>query len=305
MVVNLENHLIEHLQYTGPLTGLELKRALNADSLVLWQTCQRSSNLVTTRFGVRYLRLDCRVDGFARLSPSILREFLSYSVIGLVEHPETISSKVAEMAAQIEMVSQYKRKLAHRIVANLKKQLGSLWADNVPFCFILAGDIVYKMAHDVPRPERSTGELVKGSDIDLVVVLADDASDAVIEHLDDAMYGEKYRLLTSPALREEIDYVIKRMRRVREQLQFDTFKRMIACKILDEGLLLDGSEPLFFEIKTLLKTHGVTAKLAELAQKAQTFRSTAEAYLRHADPDTAKQESLALFYPAEESEEFE
>ena len=33
------------------------------------------------------------------------------------------------------------------------------------------------MAHDVPRPERSTGELVKGSDIDLVVVLEDGASD--------------------------------------------------------------------------------------------------------------------------------
>jgi len=29
------------------------------------------------------------------------------------------------------------------------------------------------MAHDAPRPERSTGKLVKGSDMDLVVVVDD------------------------------------------------------------------------------------------------------------------------------------
>jgi hypothetical protein len=40
-------------------------------------------------------------------------------------------------------------------------------------CFIIAGDVVFGMAHAEPRPEASTGELVKGSDLDIIVI-ADD-----------------------------------------------------------------------------------------------------------------------------------
>jgi hypothetical protein len=105
--------------------------------------------------------------------------------------------------------------------------------------------------------------------------------------------------------REEIDYVIKRVSRVKEQLQFDTFKHMVACKILEEGLLLYGSKSLFVDIKTMLNKHGITEKLGDLEKRAQIFRKEAEAYLLHADPDKVKRGSLYLFYPAEESEEFE
>jgi hypothetical protein len=137
------------------------------------------------------------------------------------------------------------------------------------------------------------------------VVLEDGASDDFMKSLDHAIYSEKYKTLTSSTIREEIDYVIKRVSRVREQLQFDTFKRMVACKILVEGLLLYGSKDLFVDIKTLLNKHGVTDKLGDLEKKAQNFRIHAEEYLLHTDPDKVKEESRYLFYPPEESEEFE
>lgn len=305
MAVNLEKKIIDYIKRKGPLTGLELKESFKEDSLMLWQTCMRTKKLVKTRIGTRYMRLDRRLDEFACLSPSILREFLSYSVMGLVDNPDLISKKVNEITSHIEMVSKYKLELAYSIVSNIKKQLDEIWGDNLQVSFIIAGDIVYNMAHDVPRPEQSTGKLVKGSDIDLVVVLEDGASEDFINNLDKAIYGEKYRILTSPSFREEIDYVIKKVSKVREQLQFGTFKEMIACKILEEGHLLYGSEDIFNEIKTLLKKHGVTEKLGELEKKAQIFRKNAEEYLLYADPDMAKIESLYLFYPHEESEEFE
>jgi hypothetical protein len=305
MVVNLENRIIDHIKQKGPLTGLELVKSFDEDGLALWQACMRSQQLVTTRIGKRYLRLDRRVDGFARLSPSILREFLSYSVMGLAEDPDPVSKKACEIASHIETVSKNKLELAHSLVSNVRKQCSDIWEDKLHICFIIAGDIVYNMAHDAPRPEQSIGEFVKGSDIDLVVVLEDSAPDDFIKGLDRAIYSEKYRLLTAPAFREEIDYIVKRMSRVREQLQFDTLKRMIACKILDEGLLLCGSKSLFTDIKTLLNQHGVTEKLGDLEKKAQALRKDAEDYLLHADPDRAKKESPYLFYPAEESEEFE
>jgi hypothetical protein len=46
----------------------------------------------------------------------------------------------------------------------------------------------------------------------------------------------------APHVREEIDYVVKDLDRVREQMRFDTFKRMVACKILQEGIFLYGGK---------------------------------------------------------------
>ena len=305
MAVNLENRIVDRIRQKGPLTGSELREALHEDNLILWQACMRSKNLVTTRIGTRYMRLDSRIDGYACLSPSILREFLSYSVVGLADTPGAILTRVQEIASHIDLVSKHKLELAQTIAANVRNQCSSVWEESLQISIIIAGDIVYHMAHDVPRPEQSTGKLVRGSDIDLIVVLEDGASDDVVRCFDDAIYREKYRLLTSPAFREEIDYVIKKVSRIQEQLQFDTFKRMVACKILKEGQLLYGSQDLFDEVKKLLKKSGVSEKLGNLEENARIFRKNAEEYLLQANSGELKKESLYLFYPHEESEEFE
>jgi hypothetical protein len=106
-------------------------------------------------------------------------------------------------------------------------------------------------------------------------------------------------------MREEIDYIVKKLDRVREQAAFDTFKRMIACKILDEGELLYGSEILFQTAKSILDEHGVKKKLATMQQEAESFRARAEEYLLGGQRDDIADEDRYLFYTAEESEEFE
>jgi hypothetical protein len=195
--------------------------------------------------------------------------------------------------------------LAHSIVAGLQERLSDRWPQEGRVCFIVAGDIVFGMAHDVPRPEVSTGELVNGSDIDLVVVADDQVATDFLQELDQAIYQEKYRTLISPSVREELDYVVKKMERVREQLCFDTFKRMVACKILHEGALLFGSQSLFEEIKAMLVTFGVVAKLDEMERQASIFRQQAELHLLHNDSMRIIKEDLHLFYTSEEREEFE
>jgi hypothetical protein len=254
---------------------------------------------------MRYLRLDRRIKGLARLSPSILREFLTYSVIGHSQDDAALSQKANEVTSHIEAVSRAKSEVAYRVVSSLVGKLESEIPIYRQVCFIIAGDIVYNMAHDVPRPERSTGKLVKGSDMDLVVVVDDQFPKASMDRLDEAIYQEKYRLLITPHLREEIDYIVKDLDRVREQLRFDTFKHMVACKLLQEGTLLYGSEQLFHLLKSMLRDRGVIQKLEKLEKKARVFRKEAEDYLLTEDPQKIKEESLNLFYPTEESEEFD
>ncbi len=301
----MERKISNHVKKKGPLTGAELLGLLGGDPYLLWKTCMCAPRLTVRNVGKRFLRLDQKVAGFARLSPSIMREFLTYSVIGLANDTEELERRARELLAHILQVSTGKRDLARGIVAAVAGQCTHRRIRNEDLCVVIAGDIVYDMAHDVPRPERSTGKMIQGSDLDLVFILDDRVPDEVMQDLDEVVYREKYRYLINPSMREEIDYIVKKLERVREQAAFDTFKRMIACKILDEGELLYGSEILFQTAKSILDEHGVKKKLAVMQREAESFRARAEEYLLGGHRDGIADEDRYLFYTAEESEEFE
>ncbi len=300
----LEKQILQLTEQRGPLTGSEILQATGEDRLLLWRTCKLSGALSLLTVGTRYLRLDRRIDGFARLSPSILREFLTYTVIGPSHDRASLLLRAQKITSHIEEVSRAKSQLAYTVIAALAARFEHALPLHDHVSFVLAGDIVYNMAHDVPRPERSTGKLVKGSDVDLVVIVDPFFQKELMEKLDEAIYLEKSRLLMTPHIREEIDYVVKDVSRVMEQLQFDSFKHMVACKILHEGALLYGSEALFHWIKRMLREYGVHEKLQAMEEASYEFRKKAEAYLLQENIQTVKESALNLFYPVEESDEF-
>ena len=301
----MEKEIVRVLKEKGPLTGAELLETLGEDALLLWRACKFSGQIAIQTIGCRYLRLDSKIEGFARLSPSILREFLTYSVIGLTRDQDSLASKADKVASHIKEVSRAKLELARNIFSTVLSRLENDVLIKERACVLIAGDIVYDMAHDAPRPERSTGKLVKGSDMDLVVVVDDLFPKELMERMDETIYREKQRVLITPHLREEVDYVVKDLARVREQMAFDTFKRMVACKILQESTLLFGKQDFFKSIKSMLLEPGITEKLMGMEEHAAIFRRDAEAILLREDPEKIRKEALCLFYPTEESEEFE
>jgi uncharacterized protein YceH (UPF0502 family) len=294
------------LSERGALVGAELREAVGAEGYALWKQCMLCDEIVVERVGRRYLRLDRKVEGYARLSPSILREFLTYCVVGLAERCEEITARKDRLAAHIATVSAAKRRLAERIVGEVGARLlppGSKEEDR--FCVLLAGDIVYGMGHDAPRSEKSTGQMVRGSDLDLIVITRDDAPQELTQLLDDAIYKEKYRHLNNPAFKEEIDYVVKPLERVREQSAFDTFKHMVSCKILNEAELLYGSPEIWTMVGRMLRERGIGDKLAEMERVATQARRDAERRLLEMDDSGLVGDELYLFHTSEETEEFE
>jgi hypothetical protein len=301
----MHGRIIDLLERTGPRTGAEIHRALGGDRFALWKTCMLSPPLAVARAGRRYLRLDRRVDGYHRLSPSILREFLTYTVVGLADNPAAIEQGRNEIRAHIRDVSRKKRELATSIMIDVAAPLGGGREEDKEYCVVLAGDIVYEMAHDVDRPERSTGEMVRGSDLDVVVIVSDEAPELLVQQLDDAIYRKKYQYLKDPAFREEIDYTVKRFGKLRQQAEFDTFERMVACKILDEGVLVYGSQEVFAQAKTLLSECGVVDRLRAMERLAVRAREQQEQVLLRGKEETLGRKDLLLFYTTDESEEFE
>jgi hypothetical protein len=301
----MEAEILELIKTQGPLTGQELLEHLKVDKLLLWRTCRTSTRLAVRRVGTRYLRFDRRLENSVRLSPSILREFLTYSLVGLCSEQDLLEQKARELELQIQAISRSKFQLIYNVVSALAANLAIENELLNQICFILAGDIVFQMAHDVPRPERSTGKWVRGSDIDLVVIVDDSFPPEWTQRLDQAIFEQKQRLLLAPHVMEEIDYVIKNLEKVREQSCFGTFKQRVACKIMQEGTLLYGSERLFQMVKEILREQGLVQKLNQMQYQAEILRKEAETLLLTADPDTINTLYLGLFYPTDESEEFE
>lgn len=292
------------LAQNGPLTGAELAAAGGfADVLALWRACH-APGIVLRPTGRRYMRLDTAVDGYARLSPSIRREFLTYTLAGLETQRPALEARAAELERDATAISREKLDLARESVCMALAGLPDepIFLRNA--VFMIAGDVTYRMAHRVPRPEKSSGQMVRGSDLDVIIVTTDTLPESAARSLDDAIYRQKHYLLTHPDYREEIDYVLKPLAKVRQQLAFDRFEHMVACKILCECQLLYGSPFLFDETMRLVDASGVRARLAALQAAAETFRENAEHVLLDPVATAASGENpLDLFFTREEGDE--
>ena len=145
--------------------------------------------------------------------------------------------------------------------------IAGLAADTEHVAVLLAGDVVHGMAHDVARPESSTGGQVDGSDLDLVVLAADDAPPALVDALGTAIHQRKWLYLRNPMLREEVDYVVKPLARLAE--------------------------------------HGVPERLRALEGRAAEYRARREERLLAIEGDTLPPETRQQFWTDDEQAEFE
>jgi hypothetical protein len=294
--------IIEILEQSGPLTGRELRDRSGLDELSLWRICNKSDRIILKSSGKRFLRLDSCVKGYARLSPSIKREFLTYTVAGLKEDSKKIDDRVKSVCNEIKNISGQKKELARSIVEKIVKSQNDPEIINKRGCFIVAGDVVFRMAHSEPRPEISTNEIVRGSDLDIIVV-TENLSEKFIKNLDHSIYREKYYLIKNPSYREEIDYIIKDIEKVKKQLDFSTFKFKVASKILYEGNFLYGNRDIFRRIKAMLLERKIPEKIKALEDEAIMNRKNAESYLLECNGLLQEEEYIKLFYTRQEKEE--
>lgn len=297
------SEILNILEAKGPLTGWELLEKTGLDPLPLWQICRRTPEIFFECIGKRFVRLDRNVDGYARLSPSIRREFLTYTVLGAKAQQADIKTRAQKLKEEISWISRDKMDLARSAMQDTVQSLTEWKPMQEQVCFLIAGDITYGMAHAVPRPEISTGKMVRGSDLDIIAIAEDDVPEDALKALDAAILKKKYFLLVHPNYQEEIDYLVKKIAKVRTQLVFDSFQHMIASKIIYESEFLCGSQDVFKKVKQMVNEFGVSRKLDLLEQQAKENRMEAERSLLDPDATQADPACLHLFYTKEEGDE--
>ncbi len=295
-------NILQALEKNGPMTGRTLFIHTGMDMFDLWRECYTNKDILVKRVSKRYLRFDKNVKGYARLSPAIQREFSTYSVIGLRRDKDAVEEKALELKKRIEEISREKFATAKTALIRGIKNLKEARYIKENACFIIGGDVPLLMAHEDPRPEFSTGMMVSGSDLDIVIVTSNDFSNECLNTLDVAVRDIKYTLLNQPHKKEEIDYIIKPLSKVKSQAEFDTFEHMVACKIIAESKFLFGDMDIYHEILDIMDKNDVPAKLKLKEIEAIKNRDFAWNYLLEKGT-MSRSEYIRLFTTTDEFNE--
>ena len=146
--------------------------------------------------------------------------------------------------------------------------------------------------------------MVKGSDIDIVIILSDSLPDSIQNKIDSDMIALKNYYLRHPQYRHEIDFITKRQSTMERQLQYADIHDKIASKIAYESMFLGGSLTLYMEVRDAMISTGVDRLIEADFEHALKDRKHAMQKLLLASSDDIDEETRSLFYFSQERVEF-
>ena len=298
----LQTRIIETLEREGPLLGKELCARQPAEPhLRMWQACFTAMDIQISHFSRYYLRYDITRDDMVRLSPSILRDFLSFTLFSLPGQREAVIERQVLLSNYHREVSLAKIRIARTILIDILDRIPD--AQHAKICAFIAGDLAYFLGHSEPREVRQSGEMVRGSDIDIIIV-HDRLDDEYVELIDREMMQAKNFYLRHPAHRQEVDYICKPVERMFSQFSYSDINQKIASKIVYESLFLAGSIALYGAIKDEMEASGARGLIEQDFAYGLDDRKGAMRALLKADPDTIDENTESLFFFSQERVEF-
>ena len=298
----IEARIVSLLDERGPLLGKEIAEALaDVSRLRLWQACFTSLTLQISHFASYYLRYDITREDQVRLSPSILRDFLSFTLFSLPEQRRRLVERQGGISNHHREISLGKIAIARQVWSSI---LSMLPLESQRYlCAFIAGDLAYFLAHDEPREVESIGEMVRGSDIDIIII-HDALPKAIIDMIDREMMRHKSYFMRHPDYRQELDFICKSKSVMFKQFSYDDIHQKIASKIAYESMFLGGSLELYMGIRGGLSSSGVQDLIEADFQFALTDRKAAMRALHAVENDQLDENTRSLFFFSQERVEF-
>ncbi len=295
--------VVATIRNNGPLLGKELADLLPEQNyLKLWQACFTSSEVLISYFSRYYLRYDITREDSVRLSPSILRDFLSFTLFSLSDQRDQVIDRQVTLSNHHRQVSMQKLRIARSILRQIMRKIPAQYHQII--AAFIAGDIAYFLAHREPREVASIGEMVNGSDIDIIIV-HDGLPDEYIELIDTEMMSFKLYYIRHPDYREEVDYICKSKPTMFGQLAYQNIDQKIASKIAYEAIFLAGSVELFAEIKNQVEASGTQDLIERDFLHGLEDRKQAMHTLLNVDADKLDKNTESLFFFSQERVEFQ
>jgi len=303
--LEIEAKIKKVLKNSGPLSGGQLcEKFSDISDIAIWRACYASNNIQVSNCARYYLRYDILRGNQLRLSPSILRDFLTFSLIYLKEQVVEIVEAGTRLANQFRRISLEKLTWAREALLQLDEDLQQVIYDN---CVVfLSGDIAYFLAHESKRQHSQLGVEVNGSDIDIVIIANRGAPQDKIERIESQLLITKKIYLTTPDIAEELDFIVKPIDTMLSQLSYNDIHQKIASKILYESYFLMGRVDIYQSLMKHLKISGTWDRIEGDFEIALSQRKdTIEKILALApDVSTEDPEVASLFFASKERLEF-
>lgn len=304
----LEQKIETVLADQGPITGGQLVEQLGGTrQLEIWKTCMGSNKFRTVNSARYYLRYDITRDDQIRLSPSVLRDFLSFTLVYLAGQRADAVDKAALLANKHRLISLKKLKFARNTLLALSDEVQE--AIRTHACCFIAGDISYFLAHEEPRTHAQIGAVIKGSDIDIIVVHDNEMSEALVKEAERQILSFKYKAIKDPNIAQEIDFLFKPVSKMLSQFSYGDIHQKIASKILYESFFLYGRLDLYEKLQTDLEFAGTVKKIETDFETALKGRKETIRKILSLDPEKLSVGNLdpdieSLFYFSQERLEF-
>ena len=258
--LELEGRIQGILETGGPQNGKAIIEALGIDDhLLIWKVCRQSEIFRTLNCARYYLRYDITRDNLLRLSPSVLRDFMSYSLIYLAHQKVDAMQRSALLATSHRLISLKKLRVARQAILSIEPDIQEQLKENA--CCFIAGDISYFLAHEEPRLHKELETIVHGSDIDILIVHDNDFDPTIVAEAEKQMLGFKFRALKDPRVGEEVDFLFKPIRKMLDQFSYADIHQKIACKILYESFFLFGRLDMYEKLQSDLEFSGTKVKI--------------------------------------------
>lgn len=293
------------LRRHGPQSGAWLSEKFpDAHPIGLWRMCYGSNRILIQNCARYYLRYDVTRENMLRLSPSILRDFLTFSLIYLPEQGVASVEAGTRLANRFRRISLRKLSLAREALLRLPPHLQKEINDN---CVVfLSGDIAYYLAHDTPRQHDTLNVPIKGSDIDIVIINNLESDPEKVAAIEAELLKIKRLYLVSPDIREELDFIVKPVGKMLDQLSYQDIHQKIATKILYESYFLMGRVDIYQSLMRHLDVTGARAKIEADFESALSERKQTIGKIMNLSHTKSEQDSNvnSLFYASQERLEF-
>lgn len=303
--MSIEVEIQRILEANGPVTGAVLSEKLpNISDIAIWKTCYGSSQIRVSNCARYYLRYDITRENQLRLSPSILRDFLTFSLVYLTDQIVEIVEGGTMLANKFRTVSLEKLSWAREALLRLDEDLQEVLNNH---CVVfLSGDIAYYLAHETKRKHSQLGVEVNGSDIDIVIVANRGAPPDKIARIESQLLSTKKIYLMTPHIREELDFIVKSIDTMIGQMAYEDIHQKIASKILYESYFLMGRIDIYQSLMRHLKMNGTWDRIEHDFEIALGQRKDTIAKILALAPDasTEDEEVASLFFASKERLEF-
>ena len=290
----------------GPITGGALCKAMpDVPPIVIWRLFYSRRSLRVQNCARYYLRYDIRRDNAVRLSPSILRDFLTFSLVHLPGNQVAVVEAGTLLSNRHRRISLKKLGLARRALLRLPQDLQD---EITRHCVVfLSGDIAYYLAHSTPRRHEQLGTLVRGSDIDIVIIANREADADALTRIESELLSIKQLYLMSPNIREELDFIVKPIDRMLEQLEYRDIHEKIASKILYESYYLMGRVDIYESLMHNLTLRGTRSRIEADFSEALGERQETIAKILALPPGASADDPMvaSLFFASQERLEFQ